>query len=409
MIKLTDINSHAKNEYENECRILSNALFGTDYPLENPDWGSIYNNLLGNTVETLPAKLVLSLPGIDPDTAETWKRTSMKRVDSFYRNLQATAELKKILDKENISFAVIKGAACARYYPEPCFRVSGDVDFIVHQDDYNRAYITLLKNGFIDNKSEFARHENLTYKGVEFEMHRYFAMKGKDDENAGCAAELDEIVLAGLDRLQTASIDGYEFPVLPEICNGLIQLQHIRHHMKSSLGLRQVIDWMMFCDKVLDDKMWDEVFRNVAEVCELRRLAETLTKTCRMYLGFSSEKVTWCDNADEGLCKRLFRYIMKSGNMGRNRSDPVGKAFRLKNGPLSVFKNLHRKGLKEWEAAKKYKFLRPFAGLYKLIKIFVHAVQKGVTPGKVAEAARDKNEGESLTEDLGISGTYWGE
>lgn len=397
-----------KSEYENECRLLSNALWGTDYPLINPDYDSIFANLQSQTVETLPAGLVLSLPGISDETVKRWKLTSLKRVDTFYRILQAAAKLDEILGKENITYAIVKGNACSLYYPEPSYRVGGDVDFIVPVRDFNKAYLLLVKNGFRDTKSDFSRHEVFEYDGIEFEMHRYFALKGREDENAEAAAELDEIVIRELEHPVTVEIDGYSFPMLSWLANGLVIIQHVRHHLKNALGLRQVIDWMLYCDRVLDENRSRELCEAL-EACGLLKLAQCLTKTCCLYLGMPSEKVRWCEDTDDRLCDELFRHIIGCGNMGENKSDPVAKVFKYKNGPRSLFRNLRQRGLEEWDAAKKHKFLRPFAGIYKFFKIIFHAVKRGVTPKMVTGAVKSKSDTDRLMAALGCRDNFWGE
>lgn len=115
------------------------------------------------------------------------------------------------LFKENgIPMAILKGSAIAIYYPIPSYRTLGDVDFIVHDQDFSKAYQVMLDNGYslcydIDG-TEY--HYTLKKDNITFELHRHPVGL----PNGVCLLKtIDE----GLKGTKTAEIEGYQILVLP--------------------------------------------------------------------------------------------------------------------------------------------------------------------------------------------------
>lgn len=387
---------NADSVYETECRLLKSALFGAELSfLPDTSWQDVYGDLFKQTVETVPGDLLSKLP-LSPELSIEWKKSCLWRISNFYQILQAQTEMVNILRKENIDFVILKGTAAAIYYPCPQYRTMGDIDFIVDPEQFDRAYEILLSNGYVDTDGEFARHKNLSKHGCEFEMHKYFSLQGTSGE----LKQLDRLIFDGIKQAENASIDGNDFPVLPKLQNGLTLLQHIKHHLRRSLGMRQILDWMLYVDHCLDDDFWKTKFCIEAERAGLKKLAVNVTRMCQMYLGLD-EKITWCSEADDALCRELFSHVMTCGNMGIKRTDRIQKAFDIKGGPFSLLKNLHNNGKKSWKALKKYPFLSPFAWFYQLCHHIKSAFKYHISPIKLIKYSRAEVETADMFSRLG--------
>ena len=59
--------------------------------------------------------------------------------------------------------------------------------------------------------------------------------------------------------------------------NGLVLLDHVRYHLQGGLGIRQIIDWMMFVHANLNDETWETGFAQLARGAGLETLAVTMT------------------------------------------------------------------------------------------------------------------------------------
>ncbi|MCR4621545.1 MAG: nucleotidyltransferase family protein [Clostridiales bacterium] len=161
---------------------------------------------------------------------------------------------------------------------------------------------------------------------------------------------------------------GYTFPMLPPLANGLVLLAHLWAHLHGGLGIRQFIDWMLYVDKVLDDDFWEKEFKTAAQELGIDILAITATRMCQIYLGLN-DRITWCQYADEDLCKELMGILLSSGNFGRRQVNErlVESIFTVirKEG---LFHYLQTAGEKNWNAYKRHSWLKPFCWAYQICR-----------------------------------------
>lgn len=188
-------------------------------------------------------------------------------------------------------------------------------------------------------------------------------------------------------------LNGFSVPVLPPLANGLVLLAHIQQHLSSGLGLRQIIDWMMYVEKYLNDEFWNTEFKDAAEKCSLKKLAMVSTLMCQKYLGLDPE-ITWCRNSeDDKLCDELLEYVVKRGNFGRKMGQSAGSLDRLQmlRNPIETIKTAQNHGTAKWKLLNKFPWLRPFAWIYQLIVWPIHAIQHGYTPKELLKNRKQAN------------------
>lgn len=402
------VNEHiaamADSEIPTECRLLRSALFGTDFNFaEECDWSKVYSDLYSQAVESIPGDYIPKLP-LTPELKAEWRKNCIGRIGNFYRILQLQNQLTGLLRKEKIDFVILKGTAAAMYYPRPQYRAMGDIDFLVAPEHFDRAFELLLANGFADTDESCERHKNLLKDGVELEMHKYFTLRGESKE----LAELDKVIFDGLKNAEYHEVEDCTFPALPTLQNGLVLLQHLKHHLRRDFGMRQIFDWMLFADKFVTDEYWEKEFRSYAADAELELLAINVTRMCQIYFGLR-EDITWCGSADENLCRQLFEHIYICGNMGYNRNDRVQKAFDLKGGPSALLKNLQMHGERDWKALKKHPKLRPFAWLYQLCHHIKSIFRYRITPSRVIKYSQTEAVNIEMYNKLGCPDDFVGE
>jgi hypothetical protein len=268
--------------------------------------------------------------------------------------------------------AILKGCAVAIYYSDPQCRIMGDVDFLVPEDKFKRAYQLILDNGYILEADEdnVDYHYMLAKNNITFEIHRWPAgMMGGD-------TYLYDLFQDGLKNVEKVKLDDFMIPVLPSLQNGLVLMLHIVKHFRSGLRLRQIIDWMMYVDKQLDNEKWEE-YSSVYEKAGLKPLAVTVTKMCQIYLGLRKE-ITWCKDADEKLCEELMEYILMKDNFGHKENVDavrVVNALARTNGFVGRMKDLQKNGIKNWKLLKKYPKLKVFAWSHELWRYAVYMVK----------------------------------
>ncbi len=306
-----------------------------------------------------------------------WNHKISAATAHFIRVLHYQSTLCDLFKTNNIRMVILKGTAAAIYYPVPSQRSAGDIDFLVSEESFDRAKTLLIENGYrIHEDRDYSRHVTAVKDGMIFELHRYFAEKD--------GMQLDSIIQDGLCKAEVGCIYDSCFPMLPEVENGLVLLAHMAHHLKADLGLRQVLDWMMFVKKKLDDSAWKNGFQSFAEQTGLDVLAVTATRMCQVYLGLS-ERIAWCKDADPVLCDKLMEMLLSSGNFGKKRGSGMkieGTVSRLRN---RGFRFLQEEGERNWEAYHKHRWLKPFAWAYQIGRYIRQGLKTKRSAGQIRE------------------------
>lgn len=354
-------------------KAIQKSLWNTDITFpEDTDW----NAVLKEAEDQAVLGIVI---GVAPkETQKEWQNKASAGTAHFVRILHYQEQLYKLLKENDISMVILKGTAAAINYPNPSQRSMGDIDFLVPPEHFNRAKELLVQDGYtIEDDPRYPRHIHVHKDGISLEQHRFFSTEG---------IEIEKYVTEGMAAIEERSIYGSVFPMLPTVANGLVLLGHMVQHLKSGLGLRQVIDWMVFVHAEMDDALWNTAFHKAVRETGLETAAITMTRLCQLYLGLS-DSIQWCKNADEELCDELIENLLSSGNFDRKR----GKGSAVE----SVTSNIARKGLfrylqtageYNWKAYHKHKWLKPFAWIYQI--------------GRYAKKGFQAKRGGKLKEDL---------
>ena len=318
---------------------------------------------------------------------------SYEKIAFFIRYTYAEKQLIDLLNTNNVPFVILKGTAAAIYYPEPYRRSFGDIDFLVPAEFFSEAIQLMKSDGYSEAKvqGDLEREYVFIKDGYAFELHKCFSYPDLD---------IEQYVSEGVEKRETAHINEHEFPMLPPLANGIVLLAHMRAHLKSGIGLRQVIDWMMYCAKVLDEEFWSSSFKPVLDDLGLTTLAVTAAALCQRYLGLT-DSITWCCEADEALVDQLLRVLLSSGNFGvknssGNNVETVTAAIRSHG----LFRYLQHAGENNWTLYHRYSWLRPLCWLYQVFRYIRQGIGRG---NKLKEDLRRGNDRYELLKRLGIS------
>ena len=328
-------------KYKNVFELIMLALWGKGNP--KVDW-SVYHEMKSQAIAALPASVLPSLE-LTSELMREWRKTIYQQIAYFTNYLYVQSHL-----PIDVPYVILKGTSAAQYYPHPEYRTMGDIDIITRQEDYDSCCEMMLRNAWCDNTSENdlkrGRHRSFVKNGIIVEVHTFFASMNDVKK----AKAFDDIIFGNIT----------ENHILPDLINGLVLIEHINQHMEQGIGLRQIIDWMMFVDKCLTDDQWNE-FEIMATKTGLKELAVTTTRMCEIFLGLPIHR--WCMGVDEKLSRNLMEYIMQSGNFGikLNPIDTlyVSRVYQLRH-PFALVRELQRKG---HESAKieRCPILRPLA------------------------------------------------
>lgn len=346
-----------KSIYLDTLLLLSDSLHGRKSTHINADnWTEVFRELQVHTVASLIAPNVAHI-----DLSSDDKIRFMQILGLSFRNYNNVfIEQKKVLDylrEAGVDVAVLKGTSAAKYYPNPEYRAMGDIDLLVRPDNFYKAHSVIKSLNYVSDLDKNERHIGFhNGQGLEIELHRYFSSVGTKEQRQYFDNRLYDAL--------SNSVNGD----LPEVECGLILIGHIAQHLRSGLGLRQIIDWMMYAETNLNDTFWNEAFSITAEKCGFKKLAKVSTAACRKYLGLNID-ITWCDDVEDSLIDSFMNYIMCQGNFGRkiNNGDRTFTTFvnNLRS-PAALFKYLQSNGKVHWKLARTNKFIGFFAWIYQI-------------------------------------------
>ena len=372
--------------------LIKASLFTND-PVHLSDWEFTFNEMKDQSIAAIPGEWIKTHP-VDPE----WRRFCLLQQSQWVRVMYAQEEIIRLLEENKIPSVIIKGTAAAIYYPYPILRTMGDVDLLVKRADMERAAELLEANGFtlIHEKRIDFHHYSYKKNDITIELHRRLGVVDNEDE------ELLKLFEDGIDhRIWQVIEEKYQFPMLVPLLNGLVLIFHINQHLRVGLGLRQIIDWMMYVNQ-LSTAQWSEL-RVLLKRVGMEKLALTVTRMCREYLGLTP-CFLGCETVDPRVCDELMAYILENGNFGR-KVGADGKIslfsfFSTEHG--SVFYRLQTGGLCQWDAAKKYPILRPFAWIYQAGRIMVFLIHNKIGLKKLREQKANGKKQRKLIEALGL-------
>ena len=355
----------------------------------------VYKEMASQAITSLPYEWLKNHPFPENDVYIDWMRLCYRQQVQWIRLMAEQTRLVNIMNEYQIPFVIIKGSAAGMYYPNPHLRVAGDVDFLVRHSDYEKTAGILEKNGFLleREKNPLSHHYEYSRNGICFELHRKMGSVKDSDE------KLLSIFENGILSSNIQKINNFYFPVLPDELNGLSLLIHIRQHLKRGLGLRQIIDWMMYVN-YLPDAVWKEKTLPLLRDIGMEKLALTVTAMCQKYLGLREIVI---DN-NQYPCQDLMEYILEKGNFGKKSGQEgrVAYAFLFMGAPFQMLIRLQRNGIRRWNLARKYRIFYPFAWLHE-IKTFVRELHKAqVTPRMIIKQRNKGIEQRELFKKLGV-------
>lgn len=355
------------------CDVLSAALFPQRYPMpyiRQEQYGVLHDMLAGHTLAVLPWDL-LTEENLPQPLREQWEKETYAQKRRFGQYLLQQDGVLCLFRQAGIPCAILKGAVSAARYPEPAYRAMGDIDLLVRPEDRERAVALLKADGFRESGYRDEIEQGFCKASVLVELHTGLCPEG------AYAQAINEYLLSHFDALQTKQLYGFSFPCLPEICNGLVMLEHMHHHLRDTLGFRQVIDWMMYVDGYLNDEVWNQTMGSLFAQYGLETFAVTITAMCQQYFGLR-EDIRWTKAADRELCRELFAHIDAMGNFGRKlEATPKSAAAMLRDRSLlQVLGSLQKVGLDNWELSRRHPWLKPFAWLHQGVSVLQRSLDE---------------------------------
>lgn len=271
--------------------------------------------------------------------------------------------LHRIMTEAGIPYVILKGAASAAYYPDPLMRLMGDVDFLVCEQDVDRACEVLEQNGLKRNTKEHEKHIVYFDDAGNFEMHTTPAGVPKGPDGDKVRALLKDI-LKDSGSIET---DFGTIVVPSRFHHGLVILLHTCCHLTNEgIGLRQLCDWASYISHFSDDEfcsLFEEKLKSVG----LWRFAQVLTQVCTECLGLPERSFT--GEYDSDFINDFTADIFKSGNLGQKNATSVQESLLARSDKNESFLKHFISSVNQivyfyWGFTRKFKILLPLGWLF---------------------------------------------
>ena len=249
------------------------------------------------------------------------------------------AQLIEKLRKEDVYTILVKGQGIAQCYEKPLWRVSGDIDLLLSDSNYEKAKKVLLPLA-LEVNTEYKSHKHLgmTMKeGFVVELHGMLHSRLSNRIDKTIDEVQNDVFYGGNVR---SWMNGGTSVFLPSPDNDVIFIfTHILSHFYiEGIGLRQICDWcrLLWTYKdSLNHGLLESRIRKMGLMKEWQAFAALAVD----YLGMPKEAMPLYDSRFKAKGERILEFVFETGNFGHNRERKRSKTY-LGRKVASLFRKL---------------------------------------------------------------------
>lgn len=345
--------------------VLAHTLTGAECKIpEDTDWAALFAESKAQAVAPI-VFLSISQYCTDASVFQEWKEVTIRSLQKN-RNIQFQhGKLHQLLAEHEIPYAIIKGCASARDYPDPLLRAMGDVDFLVSDEYWGKARELLVQQGFTVSGEEHEFHLAFHKNRFSMEMHHEpFGLKGER------ATALKSIVPELIEKSSLVNCDGVEFRMPDLFGHGIVLLLHAyRHLIDTGIGVRHLCDWAMFISR-FSAAEFTEIFQARFEALGIWKLTQIFSATASRYLSIPYQP--WMGRIDEQACEMLMIDIFDGGNFGSGKGERTTqntslyeqeKEIASSSSTMQMLRGLNKTAIERYPRLMSIAILRPFGWL----------------------------------------------
>ena len=232
---------------------------------------------------------------------------------------KAVVNLCRKMEETGIRVFVFKGQTLAAIYPDSSLRQSGDIDFFVHPDDWEKAskWAAEFSGEDIKNTNSL-KHVEWNKEEVQYEMHNLLATFTSPRHRKYWKKVEKELWQTSW----TVNIEGYDVPTLSPVYNILYVFVHLfQHFIKDGIGLRQIVDWYMLLTIYRLEANDVELLECHLNGLGLRKAFIGFGAILTDYLELEPESFPFAISAEEHKeAPLLIENILELGNFGQNHT-----------------------------------------------------------------------------------------
>lgn len=334
------------------------------------DYQKLFDLANQHQISALIYNQIYNFDDFPEDIKQRWKRDALK-INAFQtRKTMKFLQVYRQFLKQGLKVLIVKGLVCRSLYPQPDNRQSNDEDLYVRKEEYGAVKDILLKNNFtVVSESDDVTTFIDPVSGLSIELHTaLFSLESKAYGN------YQRYFDQAFDKCIVHSIDGVDVYSLEYTQHLLFLILHfVKHFFHGGVGIRQVVDIVMYSEAYGDKVDWDRLY-DILKDLNIYVLIVNLFALALDQLEFDYTKIRVPEGIDKSDYQDLFEDIMDAGIFGQSSSERIHSATitlnTISDGKTSVLKSIFP-SLKEmqekYKYLNKYPVLLPFAYLSRIV------------------------------------------
>ena len=360
--------------------ILKDARFNSKTNIIIEDFDTLYKLSNEHQVSALVYNQIYQQDNLSSVLRKQWSLETIKiNASQMIKTQRFLHVYKRFLDA-NVKVVVVKGLICRSLYPVPDNRPSNDEDLYIQRCDLKTVSSIFIEEGFQKISEEEDEVKFLDYKsGLSIELH--LALFSKKSNAYG--------------RYQSIFKDTFNFLTIHQIENirvySLSHNQHLlflilhftKHFLHGGVGIRQLMDIIMYIETFSDKLNWKTIFNNL-ETLGLVTFVLNIFEICHQYLSFDYKYVNLGNyQRIENEYEDLLEDIMESGIFGQTSNERIHSSTitlnAMEKGKVNVLRSVFpslesMKGKYEYLNDKPY--LLPVAQASRILNYLKHSDSK---------------------------------
>lgn len=334
------------------------------------DYQKLFDLTNQHQVSALIYNQIYNFDDFPEEIKQRWKRDALK-INAFQtRKTMKILQVYRQFLKQGLKVLIVKGLVCRSLYPQPDNRQSNDEDLYVRKEESEAVKDILLKNNF----TVISENGDVTtfidpVSGLSIELHTaLFSLESKAYGNYQRYFDqtFDECIVHRIDGVEVYSLE-YTQHLL------FLILHFVKHFFHGGVGIRQVVDIVMYSEAYGDKVDWDRLY-DILKDLNIYVLIVNLFAMAHDQLEFDYTKIRVPEGIDKSDYQDLFDDIMDAGIFGQSSSERIHSATitlnTISDGKTSVLKSIFP-SLKEMQGKykylNKYPVLLPFAYLSRIV------------------------------------------
>ncbi len=263
-------------------------------------------------------KINVSRPTVPENVIQAFKKIKFSIGLSNYRMNDFLANIIKELEEAGIEPLLLKGQGVAQNYLSPEVRQAGDIDLLLHGEDYEKAKMLLIpKADNLEIEGSRSKHFGMHFGNIEVELHG--TVHGNFGDKFNTYLDKKQYELFIKKNFRHWCYNGIEISMPSADFDALFIFIHfLKHFYFGGLGLRQICDWTMFLHKNVQHIDSAKLENDIKKLGVLREW-QTFGCFAVKYLGLPEEEMPMYNSKYIKNSDKIRDFLIASGNFGRSR------------------------------------------------------------------------------------------